>query len=92
MNQYKRLNNEHIKQECFEYLGSKKCCVCDTNTLPPICYDFHHYIGAKEKTISQMISLKTKFDDELRKELDKCKILCANCHRQVTSHLIIIKK
>ncbi len=83
MTQYKRNNRELIKEQCIEYLGGKNCKHCNNNYLPICCYDFHHNKGVKEEEISKMISRKNKLDDELKKELDKCIILCANCHRQV---------
>ncbi len=88
MDQYKRLNNEILKERCFEYCGRKKCKVCDTDLLPICCYDFHHKKGFKEEEISKMIQRKHKLDAELKVELDKCIVVCANCHRQITNKLI----
>lgn len=90
-NKYTRNKNELLKEECLQYLGGKKCCVCNTNYLPICCYDFHHNKGAKEEEISKMIQRKHKLDAELKKELDKCKVVCVNCHRQVTARIIVIK-
>jgi len=87
MSQYKRNNNELIKEAAIEYLGGKQCVVCGNNSLPLVCYDFHHKNGNKDEDISKMISRKTKIDDELKKELDKCCIACANCHRMITAGL-----
>jgi len=87
-NQHKRNNNELLKEQCLEYLGGKRCRVCEADWLPIICYDFHHHKGAKEEEISKMIQRKTKLDDELKKELDKCAVVCANCHRQINAGLI----
>ena len=44
--------------------------------------DFHHKNpGEKEYTISQMVRSHRSQDDIL-KEMSKCIILCANCHRE----------
>jgi len=90
-NQHIRNKNELLKEQALFYLGGKKCCVCNTSCLPICCYDFHHYKNIKEQEISKMIQRKHKLDTELKQELDKCRILCANCHRQVTNKIIVIK-
>ncbi len=88
MSQYKRNNNELLKEQCLEYLGGKSCAICSTMSLPICCYDFHHKIGAKEENISQMIQRKRILDQELKNELDKCAVVCSNCHRMITHGLV----
>jgi len=89
-NQYKRNSNELIKEQCLDYLGGKRCRLCGADWLPIVCYDFHHHKGVKEEEISKMIQRKTKLDGELKKELDKCVVVCANCHRQINVGLILL--
>ena len=91
VNNYKKNNNGIIKEQCLEYLGGKICTVCGNRALPICCYDFHHKNGGKEENISSMIQRKTILDQELKLELDKCSVVCANCHRQITSRIIVIK-
>ncbi|MDP1614217.1 MAG: hypothetical protein Q8L68_00300 [Methylococcales bacterium] len=74
----------------MEYLGGKVCTVCGTQSLPICCYDFHHKIGTKEESISQMIQRKKILDQELKNELDKCAVVDANCHRMITARLTTI--
>lgn len=88
MSQYKRNKNQMLKELSLQYLGGKKCYNCGVNYLPTCCYDFHHNKGAKEIEISKLIQKKRVVDTELKNELDKCIILCANCHRQVTNKII----
>jgi len=90
VNNYKKNNNGLIKEQCLEYLGGKICSICGVRSLPICCYDFHHKNGDKEENISSMIQRKTILDIELKTELDKCAVICANCHRQVTSRIIVI--
>lgn len=90
-NQYRRNKNEVLKEQCLEYLGGKRCKICGVDYLPICCYDFHHHKGAKEIEISKLIQAKTNLDLELKKELDKCVVCCANCHRQMTSRLIKVE-
>ena len=89
-NQNTRNKNENLKEECLAYLGGKNCCICNNNYLPICCYDFHHYKNIKEVEISKMIQKKHKLDVELKVELDKCRVVCSNCHRQITSRLLHI--
>lgn len=88
VNQYKKQSNEILKEQCLEYCGGKKCKICSTDWLPICCYDFHHSKGIKEEEISKMIQRKHKLDAELKAELDKCTVICANCHRQVTNRIL----
>lgn len=90
VNNFKKNNNELLKEQALEYLGGKVCQVCNNRALPSYCYDFHHKNGNKEENISKMIQRKTKLDQELMNELDKCAVICANCHRQVTARIIVI--
>ncbi len=72
------IQQREFKQACVNYKGNK-CFKCK-KTYPLPCYDFHHINPAeKDFTIS---SIKTKkLYDHIKKELDKCHLLCANCHR-----------
>jgi predicted FMN-binding regulatory protein PaiB len=87
MSQYQRNKRELLKEKCLAYLGGKKCAKCSVASLPIVCYDFHHKNGLKEALISERI-LRNAPWQELKKELDKCLVVCANCHRILTSRLV----
>lgn len=55
------------------------CQKCGENRLYVL--DFHHIDPSeKENTIAHMI--KSSSEEKLIKELQKCIVLCANCHRE----------
>lgn len=92
----KRFLSEHYKKHKALYLQRSKrsrdrkldevnsikeargCKVC--GITHPACLDFHHR-NPDEKTmaVSELIR-HSKFDDALS-EVEKCDVLCANCHR-----------
>ena len=69
-----------FKSRCVEYKGG--CCQsCGYNKYNG-ALEFHHLNPLnKDFTISHMKSYS--FDDIVKSELDKCVLLCANCHREV---------
>jgi len=69
-----------LKEKCLAYLGGKKCKRCKDSSLPSYCYDFHHKNFFKEKSIAKLLTENPKWG-VLIKELQKCEIYCANCHR-----------
>jgi hypothetical protein len=65
------------KQKAVDYLGGK-CTDCN-GVFHPSVYDFHHLDpNTKEKELS-----KARYSswENYKTELDKCVLLCANCHR-----------
>ena len=77
---YKK-NRHKAKQFCFDYLGGK-CQRCGVDNLPLCCYHFHH-INRSEKDfiIGNSFNVKNyKHMEKIKKELNKCMLLCANCH------------
>lgn len=46
----------------------------------PACLDFHH-VGEKELGVSAMVTLGYS-KDSILKEVERCLVLCANCHRK----------
>ena len=67
------------KTKAIEYLGGK-CEICgyDKNIS---ALDFHHK-NPEEKEIS--VSLLYQYSwERMKEELDKCQLLCANCHREL---------
>jgi hypothetical protein len=77
-----RLNK--VKQKAIEYMGGK-CLVCgyDKSTAS---LDFHHLDETtKEFGFSGNYNISwTRF----QKELDKCVLVCANCHREIHCGII----
>jgi hypothetical protein len=67
------------KNQAIEYLGGK-CNHCQLSYHPAV-FEFHHKNPAeKERDPSKMLNSSW---DRLKAELDKCELLCANCHRLV---------
>jgi hypothetical protein len=79
---YKNLERENLKERCLNYLGGKICSRCGVRHLSLSSYDFHHKTGDKEINISQMLNQGLSFS-VIQKELDKCVVVCANCHREI---------
>ena len=72
----KRLDHAAIKLEAKQ----AGCSNCPEND--PVCLDFHH-LDPSIKLFEPSMSVHYGASEELlRKELDKCVILCANCHRK----------
>lgn len=74
------LYRKNIKMKMVEYKGGK-CEICGYNKCIE-ALEFHH-INPKEKDFS--ISGGTKSFNSLKSELDKCVLVCANCHREIHS-------
>lgn len=55
------------------------CARCDEDN--PVCLDFHHVGPEKSRTVASMISDGCS-KEEIRAEIAKCTVLCANCHRK----------
>lgn len=66
------------KQKAVDFLGGK--CMDCAGVFPPPVYDFHH-LDPKEKEFNLGDILRKKDFSTIEKELTKCVLLCANCHR-----------
>jgi len=78
----KRLRKRRIitRKWIEEYKKNSACKECGENHVAVL--DFHHYKGDKDRTISDMV--KSCFDiEKIKKEIAKCQVLCANCHRKL---------
>lgn len=69
-----------FKQKCVEYKGGK-CEICGYDKYNG-ALDFHH-IEPDKKDFGIGNRKSYGFDDKVKKELDKCILICANCHREI---------
>lgn len=75
-----------LRQKRREWIAAYKrnnggCTRCSVEN--PICLDFHHQ-DEKFREIVKMVSRRMGMD-KIRREIKKCELLCANCHRHVHS-------
>lgn len=76
---YRRKKLGEIQQWFAEFSKTMKCSQCPENRVP--CLDFHHKDPAtKYKAVSELMRGHHPLS-VLLSEVDKCIILCANCHR-----------
>jgi hypothetical protein len=66
------------KKWAIDYKGGK-CVICGTSDLPIVCYQFHH-VDPSKKDFNPGKLIVMKPSEKLEKELDKCVLVCANCH------------
>lgn len=74
------INKQQIfKQICIDYKGGK-CQICGYDKCQA-AFDFHHLDPSKKDfNISRYKGVI--MTDKVKDELDKCILLCANCHRE----------
>ncbi len=69
-----------LKVMLVEYRGGK-CWICGYHKSP-WALDLHH-IDPEKKDFSMSVRGLTRSWERLRKEAEKCALICANCHREV---------
>lgn len=69
------IRRKKILQWLQEYKKSLECAKC--NLKDHRCLDFHH-LSDKEESVSKLTEWSIK---KIQKEIKKCIVLCANCHR-----------
>lgn len=86
----KRIKANQIRKRKDFILNYKKkhsCVFCEESC--PECLDFHHKEQSK-KSFSISEALRTHSIDNLVCEIEKCVVLCANCHRKLHAGLLSI--
>jgi hypothetical protein len=69
-----------IRQQLYEYLVGKSCKNCGESD--PVVLDFDHDSPSnKFKSVARMLSGHYSWG-KIQKEIQKCTIRCANCHRR----------
>lgn len=73
-----------IRQSAIGYKGAK-CCICGYNKCEE-ALEFHH-LDSTQKDFGISDKGYTRSWSKVKKELDKCLLLCANCHREIHAGL-----
>jgi hypothetical protein len=76
---------KRVKQNLIEYKGGK-CEICGYNRCNR-ALQFHH-LNSDEKDFT--ISGKSLSFEKLKNEVDKCILVCSNCHSEIHDNLIKI--
>lgn len=79
-NQYVKLKYQERKNTVDELKLNCKCAKCGDGRSYVL--DFHHINpNIKSDTVARMVSNRNRMED-IQKEIDKCIVLCSNCHRE----------
>lgn len=78
-------NNQQYRQNArdyvFEYLSTHPCSIC--GETDPVVLEFHH-LGEKDNEVSRLMGRGASLEALIR-EIKKCSVVCANCHRRITA-------
>lgn len=79
------LRGKMIREKINKIKSDLGCCIC--NEKCAFCLDFHHKDpNLKINTVSRLI--REKGWQTISSEIEKCIVLCANCHRKVHAGII----
>ncbi len=80
----KRVNSlaRERKLECIKQLGGK-CKICGYNKCPTALTFHHKNPKDKDSNISTLLRTYNVKNDRVKKELEKCELLCFNCHMEM---------
>jgi 5-methylcytosine-specific restriction endonuclease McrA len=86
--QYVTDRRRSVKIKAILYKGGS-CTVCKYNKCQE-ALEFHHRNPAEKDFVLSSSSIGKRSWDKVAKELDKCILVCANCHREIHSGLITV--
>jgi 5-methylcytosine-specific restriction endonuclease McrA len=78
-----------LREMAREYAGGK-CAICSYDKCAR-ALSFHH-LDPKKKYFGVAANGLTRSWEKTRKEIDKCILICANCHMEVHEGLVKIPK
>lgn len=82
-NERMRVKHQDLRNRAIDY-GGGECKICGYSFYKG-ALDFHH-LDPSEKDFTPSKGYKKSWE-KLKKELDKCILLCSNCHREVHAGL-----
>ena len=77
----RRRKYEEARQYIWDYLLGHPCTVYGESD--PVVLEFHHVAGSKRENVTNMPRDGYSLES-IKKEMGKCEVLCANCHRRRT--------
>lgn len=81
---------KRTKERMIKAFGGK-CCICE-HTFPQEVFEFHHLVPKiKEFSLGKIRSNCFSWE-RIVKELRKCVMVCANCHRLIENGYIKVPK
>lgn len=80
VNERKQEARQVARDYVYNYLLTHPCEECGESDVRVL--EFHH-VGNKDMAVSYMVSAGYSVE-RIQREIDACKILCANCHRKLT--------
>lgn len=75
VSEYKKAGYQKIREMIDSYKRDKPCTDCG-QVFPPCVMDFDHVRGTKKFNVGLAKNLT-----QLAQEIEKCELVCANCHR-----------
>lgn len=73
---------EEVKNFVWDYLAANPC--MEGGESDPRLLEFHHIDPSqKEYNVSELVNGRYSIE-RIQKEISKCQVLCANCHRRKT--------
>lgn len=79
----KNKQNRKVKKEFVNSFKVGKPCYDCGNFYPPYVLDFHHTRDKKYNVANMYVKVSSL--ETIKKEIEKCVLLCANCHRVRTN-------
>jgi len=78
-----------LRKMAREYKGGK-CVLCGYNKCQD-ALDFHHK-NPNKKDFGLSVKGLTRSWDKIKSEIDKCALVCANCHREIHAGITQLPK
>lgn len=78
--QKQREHRDRNKRLLREYLQTRRCVDCSVSDIRVL--EFDHLPGfEKVKDVARMVTGSTYSWERILEEINKCEVVCANCHR-----------